>query len=127
MPVLSEGKSWEVATISWDYENFPNSNDTTGYYTVYVCGDTIVNNLTCKKIEIVPKGNQKSSKTAVAYEKDGKVWNVNSNGEMVLIFDIGLHQYDEVDDGYVLKEDFISVNGFNRKRLLIDSGIDSDD
>ena len=30
MPVLSEGKSWEVATISWDYENFPNSNDTTG-------------------------------------------------------------------------------------------------
>ena len=127
MPVLSEGKSWEVTTISWDYENFPNSNDTTGYYAVSVCGDTIVNNLTCKKIEIVPKGNQKSSKTAVAYEKDGKVWNVNSNGEMVLIFDIGLHQYDEVDAGYVVKEDFISVNGFNRKRLLIDSGIDSDD
>ncbi len=127
MPVLSEGKSWEVTTISWDYENFPNSNDTTGYYAVSVCGDTIVNNLTCKKIEIVPKGNQKSSKTAVAYEKDGKVWNVNSNGEMVLIFDIGLHQYDEVDAGYVVKEDYISVNGFNRKRLLIDSGIDSDD
>ena len=127
MPVLSEGKSWEVTTISWDYENFPNSNDTTGYYAVSVCGDTIVNNLTCKKIEIVPKGNQKSSKTAVAYEKDGKVWNVNSNGEMVLIFDIGLHQYDEVDAGYVVKEDYISVNGFNRKRLLIDSGIDSYD
>ncbi len=127
VPVLSEGKSWEVATISWDYENFPNSNDTTGYYAVSVCGDTIVNNLTCKKIEIVPNGNQKSSKTAVAYEKDGKVWNVNSNGEMVLIFDIGLHQNEEVDAGYVLKEDFISVNGFNRKRLLIDSGIDSDD
>ena len=127
MPVLSEGKSWEVATISWDYENFPNSNDTTGYYAVSVCGDTIVNNLTCKKIVIVTKGNQKSSKTAVAYEKDGKVWNVNSNGEMVLIFDIGLHQNEEVDAGYVLKEDFISVNGFNRKRLLIDSGIDSYD
>lgn len=127
MPVLSEGKSWEVATISWDYENFPNSNDTTGYYTVYVCGDTIVNNLTCKKIEIVPKCNQNSSKTAVAYEKDGKVWNVKNDGEMVLIFDIGLHQNEEVDAGYVLKEDFISVNGFNRKRLLIDSGIDSYD
>ena len=127
MPVLSEGKSWEVATISWDYENFPNSNDTTGYYTVSICGDTIVNNLTCKKIEIVAKDNQKSPKTSVAYEKDGKVWNVNSEGEMKLIFDIGLHQYDEVDAGYVLKEDYISVNGFNRKRLLIDSGIDSDD
>ena len=127
MPVLSEGKSWEVATISWDYENFPNSNDTTGYYAVSVCGDTIVNNLTCKKIEIVPNGNQKSSKTAVAYEKDGKVWNVNSNGEMVLIFDIGLHQNGGVGAGYVVKEDYISVNGLNRKRLLIDSGIDSDD
>ena len=127
MPVLSEGKSWEVATISWDYENFPNSNDTTGYYAVSVCGDTIVNNLTCKKIEIVPNGNQKSSKTAVAYEKDGKVWNVNSNGEMVLIFDIWLHQNGGVGAGYVVKEDYISVNGLNRKRLLIDSGIDSDD
>lgn len=127
MPVFSEGKSWEVATISWDYENFPNSNDTTGYYTISVCGDTIVNNLMCKKIEIVAKGAPKSSKTAVACERDGKVWKVNSDGELRLIFNIGLHQYDEVDDGYVLKEDFISVNGFNRKRLLIDSGVDRDD
>lgn len=126
-PILSEGKSWEVATVSWDYENFPNSNDTTGYYTVSVCGDTIVNNLTCKKIEIVPKGNQNSSKTAVAYEKDGKVWNVREDGELVLIFDIGLHESDLIDPGHVLQEDYISVKGINRKRLLIDSGIDSDD
>lgn len=127
MPVLSEGKSWEVATVSWDYENFPNSNDTTGYYTVSVCGDTIVNNLACKKIEIVANNNSQSSRTAIAYEEDGKVWNVREDGELVLIFDIGLHESDLIDPGHVLQEDYISVKGINRKRLLIDSGIDSDD
>lgn len=126
-PVLSEGKSWEVATINWDYENFPNSNDTTGYYTISVIGDTTVNDLTCKKIEIAPKDNNKSSNTAVAYEENGKVWNVNSDGEMELIFDIGLHLYDEVDAGYVVEEDSVFVNGEYLKRLCIDSGVDCDD
>ena len=127
IPILSEGKSWEVATVSWDYENFPNSNDTTGYYTISVCGDTIVNNLACKKIEIVANNNSQSSRTAIAYEEDGKVWNVREDGELVLIFDIGLHESDLIDPGHVLQEDYISVKGINRKRLLIDSGIDSDD
>ncbi len=121
MPVLSEGKTWEVATIGFD---FVDPTDRSEYYSVSVGGDTIVNNLTCKKILIVPKDNHKSSETAIAYEENGKVWNVNNNGEMELLFDISMHRYDSNEHGYVYFEDYICVNGVNRKRLTIDSGAD---
>ena len=120
LPVLTEGKSWEVATIDNDF-----LSDTTGYYNISVGCDTIVNDLTCKKIEIVPKESGKNQMTAVAYEQDGKVWNVKEDGSMVLLFDIGLHLNDVIDGGCVVEyEDYILMNGIKRKRLIIDSGLD---
>ena len=69
-PILSEGKSWEVVSIDVEsaYTGGGYPVDTTGYYTISVNGDTLVNSLTCKKILIAPKDEQRSSKTAVAYE-----------------------------------------------------------
>ncbi len=123
IPVLTEGKSWEVATFNIDNDYIP--VDTTGYYSIIVGGDTIVNDLTCKKIEIVPKSGNKSAITAVAYEENGKVWNIREDGVMELLYDINLHQYDFIEPGFVVTEDYIHVNGVKRKRLCVDSGIDS--
>ncbi len=122
LPVLSEGKSWEVATVKTD-----SPSDTTGVYDIYVAGDTLVNNLTCKKIAIVPKNNQKSSMTAVAYEENGKVWKMTEDGTKELLFDMGLDVNESFDAGYVLESDIITLNGVSRKRLVIDSGADCDD
>lgn len=82
MPVLSEGKSWEVARLSHNPVDGKATMDTINIYTLSVSGDTIINNLTCKKILIVSEDSQESSKTAVAYEENGKVWNVREDGEM---------------------------------------------
>lgn len=112
-PVLTEGKSWEVARVR------PGTTDTINTYILSVSGDTIINNLTCKKILIVSEDSQKSSKTAVAYEENGKVWNVRENGEMELLFDIGLHLWDDFFVSYVIVEDFVRVNGVSRKRIMI--------
>ena len=124
-PVLSEGKSWEVARLSHNPVDGKATMDTINTYTLSVCGDTIINNLTCKKVLIVSEDSQESSKTAVAYEENGKVWNVREDGEMELLFDIGLHPYESFFDGYVLAEDFVRVNGVSRKRLNI--SVDYDD
>ena len=130
LPVLSEGKSWEVVSIDVEsaYTGGGYPVDTTGYYTISVNGDTLVNSLTCKKILIAPKDEQRSSKTAVAYEQDGKVYNVNENGEMELLFDMGLKNHDVFNSGWghVVGEGTICVNGINRKRLVIDSGADNE-
>ena len=119
LPVLSEGKSWQVATYNDD------PNDIIKVYSVSVGGDTIVNNLTCKKIDVVPKDSHMATASPVAYEENGKVWKVEENGQMVLIFDVGLHLNEQFNGvAHVVGEDVISVNGVSRKRLLIDSGCD---
>ena len=123
-PVLTDGKSWKVARLS-EILNSTEEIDTVDYYTISVLGDTVVNNRTCKKIEIVSQNNQNVSQTAVAYEENGKVWNVKDDGEMELLFDIGLHQYEEIGAGFVVEENHIYVNGVDRKRLYIDSGVDA--
>ncbi len=124
-PILSNGKIWEAATIN-RYHNEPNEpNDTTGRFRVTVIGDTIVNDINCKKIEIVMIGSRLELATAIAREENGKVWRINEDGSQTLLLDMSLTIGDQVDAGYVIAEDVICVNGTQRKRLLIDSGVDS--
>ena len=119
IPILSEGKSWQVAAYNDD------PNDIIKVYSVSVGGDTIVNNLTCKKIDVVPKDSHMATASPVAYEENGKVWKVEENGQMVLIFDVGLHLNEQFNGvAHVVGEDFVCVNGVSRKRLTIDSGCD---
>ena len=119
LPVLTEGKSWQVAAYNDD------PNDIIKVYSVSVGGDTIVNNLTCKKIDVGPKASHMATASPVAYEENGKVWKVEENGQMVLIFDVGLHLNEQFNGvAHVVGEDFVCVNGVSRKRLTIDSGCD---
>ena len=58
--------------------------------TYTVLGDTLVEELDCKKIRYYNKGEQEIS-TGVAYEKDKKVYSVNQTGDTTLIFDFGMN------------------------------------
>ena len=126
LPVLSSGKTWEVATFN-RYDWFNEISDMTGHYNVMVVGDTIVNGIDCKKIEIVQTDGQCKTMTVIAREENGKVWKVKEDGSQFLLFDVGLKRLDQVEAGFVVDEDVICVNGVRRKRLTIDSGVDSAD
>ena len=121
-PVLSEGKSWKYATVDYDDSGKPY---TTGYYNIVLKGDTTVNERVCKKISIRNENGEMPPQTIAAYEDNGKVY-LAKDETFVLQLDMGLKQGD-VFDGveYVVKEDEIVVNGTSRKRLLIDTGIDT--
>lgn len=118
MPVLSDGKAWRYATVN-RYER----TDTTGYYKIAVAGDTIVNHLGCKKV-IAQNENGQQPKTFVAYENNGKVYNVE-NDEFTLLFDIGLQKGDFIDNlAQVIGESETVINGRKRKVIVIDSMVD---
>ena len=115
LPVLTHGKSWEVACY--------NDKGVTEILNIFVDGDTLVKDRTCKKIKIVSNDDSRSPVTAVAFEEDGKVWNVE-DGSLKLLFDINLNEGDVAEAGCVIKSDVITVNEQDRKRLVIDSGVD---
>lgn len=121
-PVLSKDKSWKYATVAYDDNGKPY---TTGYYDIVLAGDTTVNEIVCKKITIQNENGGVEPQTIAAYEDNGKVY-LAKDETFVLQLDMGLKQGD-VFDGveYVVKEDEIVVNGTSRKRLLIDTGIDT--
>ncbi len=123
--ILSEGKSWVCATVS-----AYNRTDTIGSFCLQVGSDTIVNNRRCTKVlfnnklwEVVGHDS-----VMVAYEEDGKVYRLDSDGKIDMLLDVGLHNGESIDDcTTVLKEYYITVNGVKRKRLMIDSGVDHTD
>ena len=82
-PFLVEGKEWlyHEYDVNFGGERTSDINEIT--YTVL--GDTLVEELDCKKIRYYNKGEQKIS-TGVAYEKDKKVYSVNQTGDTTLIF-----------------------------------------
>ena len=87
-PFLVEGKTWlyHEYDVNFGGERTSDINEIT--YTVL--GDTLVEELDCKKIRYYNKGEQKIS-TGVAYEKDKKVYSVNQTGDTTLIFDFGMN------------------------------------
>ena len=87
-PFLVEGKTWlyHEYDVNFGGERTSDINEIT--YTVL--GDTLVEELDCKKIRYYNKGEQKIS-TGVAYERDKKVYSVNQTGDTTLIFDFGMN------------------------------------
>ena len=87
-PFLVEGKTWlyHEYNVNLGGERTSDINEIT--YTVL--GDTLVEELDCKKIRYYNKGEQKIS-TGVAYEKDKKVYSVNQTGDTTLIFDFDMN------------------------------------
>jgi len=125
-PVLTTGKTWEVATFNRS-DGLNETQVPTGHYIVSVGGDTLVNGLECTKIVIDRTDGQHQSMEVIAREEDGKVWRVNNDGSLFLFFNMSLKRHDPIDAGFVLMEDVVYVNGTYRKRLTIDSGTDGTD
>ena len=117
--LLTDGKVWKCAIV-----NASSREDTVGYCTVSVCGDTIVGERVCRKICVSDDSHITCNRYIAAYEDDEKIYRVNEDGTDYFLFDFGLKKGNEINAGYVLDEDVIIVNGQSRKRLMIDSGID---
>ncbi len=123
LPVLTEGRMWKLSyTYRGSRQDIPDA-----YMTITVDGDSIVDGKICKKL-LVDYRTLVSAvypKYIVAYEKGGKAYMIDEDGEEHLIMDMSLHEGDAVDEVQtVLEEDYIEIDGIRRKRLMIDSGID---
>lgn len=118
-PLLTDGKVWKYAIV-----NAANREDTVGYCTASVCGDTIVGERVCRKICVSDDSHTTPNRYIAAYEENEKVYRIKEDGTDYLLFDFGLKKGNDVNAGYVLDEDLITVNGQSRKRLMIDPGID---
>lgn len=119
VPFLEEGKSWRCAVMK-EY-----SDSVCGYYTLAVTGDTIVNGLSCKKVEAVRDGEKLPTQVLCFYENEGKLYRMLDSGSE-LICDITLHPYDDVipEITYIDDEDSVLINGEYRKMLFVSTTID---
>lgn len=116
LPILKQGRVWKcvVQTPSWDVPR---------PFTVTVAGDTIVNEKKMFKISVVfdkLEGYKNREDCSMpAYEEDGKVWTLGSNGsdKATLLIDMNLHKGDKIEVGTVGNVDTITVNGVKRKRI----------
>ncbi len=125
-PMLTDGKMWV-----FNHENIIHGDR---IYTETVCGDTVVNGLTCKKIHfkyIEPYYSYISECYYALYEDvdNGKIYEVNNSYEqpLRLRYDfklpIGSKIPSEIDDAYELQViDSISVKGRTYKRLTFRRG-----
>lgn len=122
--LLTDGKSWEVV--------YTNANPMTPWEkykpcTVTVCGDTIVDNLSCKKICTTIKGEDVYE---AAYEENGKIYGFDENEEPYLMLDFNLHKGDFCSDdrfSTFIEEDYIEVHGVTRRRLKTSISTDEGD
>ncbi len=121
--LLTEGKVWKLSyTYRDSKQDIPDA-----YMTITVDGDSIVDGKACKKLLVDYRilVSAVYPKYIVAYEKGGKLYMIDENGEDHLIMDMSLHEGDAIDDVQtVVKEDYVDIGGIRRKRLMIDSGVD---
>lgn len=111
------------------------------YFTISVCGDTIVDGLSCRKLKAVYE-NSDNEYCYVVHENNGKVYCLGTDKEKAsdLLLDFSMrcgdkYQLDEYMDMTVTAEDSIEVNGVKRRRLIINDdyqwvegiGSDTDD
>lgn len=121
-PLLTDGKMWNW--VSANYFSMQKRN-----FTVAVVGDTIVDNLNCRRLCLFYEGDPEKYYYP-AYEENGKLFfYLNVGGAASLLLDFSLHLGEKAAIGenyYVLKEDTVEVKGYLRRRLALgreDEGI----
>ena len=123
LPVLEDGKVWKCAVVNRDY-GIDHQRDTLGYYRVAVDGDTLVGDRTCRKILVQDWATRQFVSSFAAYEENGKVYQVN-DGQLDAFFDMGLSLFDTTFfPATPVVVDSVNVGGVQRKRIVMDSGVD---
>ena len=116
-PMLTDGKEWKCRDV----------NAMTGNrdFTITVCGDSIVDGLTCKKLLYkYDEAGGPADRYKAAYEEDGKVYLCDETGKrekFMLLMDFNLGKGDKVASGMeVTDEDAATVDGQQVRRLKFD-------
>lgn len=117
IPMLTNGKSWKIACT-----HAPNDPTYYKYVTYTVIGDTLVRNKLCKKIFLSGDGRGiMRNDTICGLEENGRIYDYTGQ-DSGLLLDFNLHVGDAAylwPNTDVLKEDYITVNGVQRRRLTI--------
>ena len=131
LPLLEEGKRWNYIR---DFARASGPEEYNYYYSYFVNGDTVINNITCKKIYMEKDGSV--TYKAAMYEDGQKVYCFDNNStESELLYDFGLCRYDKM----TLEKDNVEIickytkqseyEGVNRKEIywiMIDSYMSED-
>ena len=122
-PLLTDGKCWKVKKY---YYLSPEVG--VSYITYTVVGDTLIGKRVCKKIKIENVGESTPDPIMhVAYEDNQKVYEINDSGKETMLFDFNIHKGDVLMEGIsVENEDYIVVDGIERRRLTISAASDYD-
>ena len=91
-PLVEEGKRWT-------YDNYMDgrSDEYDFYYWYYLEGDTVINGKTCLKMYSENEYNDgKVSYKGALYEEDKKVFYVNNDGKLALLYDFNCKVGDEI-------------------------------
>ena len=131
LPLLEEGKCWKYI---FDFAWAGAPKEYNYYYSYFVNGDTVINNITCKKIYMEKDGSV--TYKAAMYEDGQKVYCFNNNStDSELLYDFGLCRYDkmpvEKENVEVLCKNTkqSEYEGINRKEIywiMIDSYMSED-
>ncbi len=94
-PLLTDGKSWLIGTVNYNY-GVPGTHHTT-LSRIEVKGDTLVGGKACKKLYSYAVNKEADRSVAVAYEEDGRVYGCLS-GDNPLFFPMIDFSLKEVGD-----------------------------
>ena len=113
--ILEDGKSW-----TWEIIDPHDTGEDMAVYNVTVCGDTIVDNIDCRRLCKSFVNRDYRDSYIAAYEEEGKLY-VFSEGEknFIEILNLNLHTGDPVIDWSVVREDAVDVDGVTCRRLFI--------
>lgn len=120
LPILVDGRSWV-----WEQRNLHESQKEPYVFIIEVCGDTIVNNVKCKKLRRSSISEDNNPYYMAAYEKDKHLY--YHTQDFIEMHDFNLKQGDELEykvendvenSGFkVIKEDTVEAHGTIRRRL----------
>lgn len=129
-PMLKDGRSWKLVSPSI----FMNEYDL--YFTVSVAGDTLVNDIPCKKIVTkcdIPKPWDRGTyiySCDAAYEKDGRIYAHDPwEQKFRLLMDFNLRKGDTYDemDRKIQDVDYVEIQGQKHRRIVLWRGSDETD
>ena len=99
---LSDGKVWNFVQRMYEHEDIERA------YTVTVCGDSIANELLCKKLVKVYHDTPNIQTAYAVFEKDSKVYGVYGE-QTKLLLDFCLGVGDKANEvGSVISVDYIT-------------------
>ncbi len=122
--ILEEGKTWKCEGLL-DWYSY---NDINTYVTATVAGDTIVDGIPCKRLELNIKEDDGISEYSVfsLYESDGALYcysEASNKFELVLDFSkktgdtIVIPSGNKEKEFKIFKTDIVTVNDFERRRF----------